>query len=1083
VDHYGYSREAFLGLNVRDLWEPGADARYEENIRDREQEQTLHLQRRHRTRDGRAIDVELTARRFLLSGRQAWLTVAHDVSERLRTEAAVRESEARFRATIESAPVGIMHTAIEDDRILQVNPQLCALVGYSAEELVGMTTDDILHSSHRGADRGKYRDRMLRGELNSFSSERTLVRKDGSLISVNRTVSLVRDDAGQPLYFIRILEDITERTQSARRRAMEHAVTSVLAEASTVGEALPTVIRAICEGLDWDCGFHWGWERSAELLLCRENWHRGSGAIEEFMQASRDMVNPAPVVAPQGTVGGGLVRRVWASGAPVWIPDVAEVADFRRAQPAASADIHGAFAFPIVAEGRPVGIMEFFSHAVRQPQQELLQIAQAIGSQIGQFIQRKQTEAALRQSEVQFRQLANNIPQVFWITDVKQKETLYLSPAAETLIGQPLHSIRDHVRVLVRAVHPEDRSRVYAARRAATAGGYDETYRIVRSDGSIRWVHDRAFPVHDASGTVYRIAGIAEDITERKLAEERLMHLAHYDVLTSLPNRVLYYDRLRQALAQRNQWTVGVMLIDVDRFKNVNDTLGHAVGDRLLQQVSERLTRSVRSGDTVGRLGGDEFAVVLSNLATAQDANLVAQKIIASFKEPFRLDGGAEIYVTGSIGITLYPNDSTDQDTLIKNADAAMYRAKEVGRNAYRFYTPEMNARALELLSMESSLRRALDRREFLLYYQPKVSVASGDIVGVEALLRWRHPERGLVSPGEFMPVLEDTGLIVPVGEWVVGAVCAQINEWQGRGIDPKAVAVNLSARQFVDKELGATIRRILEENGVDPTLIELEITESSLMANTEESTRTLEFLAQLGVGLSIDDFGTGYSSLGYLKRFPLDALKVDRSFVRDITTSADDATITRAVISMAHSLGLKVIAEGVETQEQVSFLAEHGCDEFQGYFFSRPLPADECGAWLRERRALARPAVAADAPTVLLVDDDHDALTLTRRALAKDAYQVLTAYSVQQGLELLGRQPVDLVIADQNLPGTVGIDFLRRVRAASPGTMRILTGSTEPLDVPAAVVGGDIFRFLPKGSSEERLRADVRDALQCKSG
>src|SRR5262249_31951109 len=395
----------------------------------------------------------------------------------------------------------------------------------------------------------------------------------------------------------------------------------------------------------------------------------------------------------------------------------------------------------------------------------------------------------------------------------------------------------------------------------AAAGGYDETYRIVRPDGSIRWVHDRAFPVRDASGAVYRIAGIAEDITERKLAEERLMHLAHYDVLTSLPNRVLFYDRLRQALAQakRNEWVVGVMLIDVDRFKNVNDTLGHAVGDQLLQQVSERLTMSVRSGDTVGRLGGDEFAVVLSNLATAQDGSLVAQKIMTSFKEPFRLEGGAEIYVTASIGITLYPHDSTDQDTLIKNADAAMYRSKELGRNAYRFYTPEMNARALELLSMESSLRRALDRREFLLHYQPKVSVASGDIVGVAALLRWRRPDRGLVPPDEFMPVLEETGLIVSVGEWVIAAACEQIAEWSRMGIEPKPVAINLSARQFANRDLGTTIKRLLEENDIAPELIEFEITESSVMTNTEESTGTLEFLGRLGVGLSIDDFGTGY--------------------------------------------------------------------------------------------------------------------------------------------------------------------------------------------------------------------------------
>jgi diguanylate cyclase (GGDEF)-like protein/PAS domain S-box-containing protein len=554
---------------------------------------------------------------------------------------------------------------------------------------------------------------------------------------------------------------------------------------------------------------------------------------------------------------------------------------------------------------------------------------------------------------------------------VKHKETLYVSPAAEHLIGRPLEEIRRNTRVLVSAVHPEDRPRVYGARRVATAGGYDETYRIVRPDGTIRWVHDRAFPVRDGAGQVYRVAGIAEDITERKLAEERLMHLAHYDVLTSLPNRVLFYDRLRQALAQakRNQWAVGVMLIDVDRFKNVNDTLGHAVGDRLLQHVSRRLTSSVRAGDTVGRLGGDEFAVVLSNVGSAQDGNLVAQKIMAGFKDPFRLEGGAEIYVTASIGITLYPDDSTDQDTLIKNADAAMYRAKEVGRNAYRFYTPEMNARALELLSMESSLRGALDRGEYLLHYQPKVSLASGAVVGVESLIRWRHPERGLVSPGEFMPVLEETGLIVPVGEWVVRAVCAQITQWRNAGVDPKSVAINLSARQFVDKDLGTTIERILEEHGIDPKLIEFEITESSLMTNTEESVRTLELLAQLGVGLSIDDFGTGYSSLGYLKRFPLDALKIDRSFVHDITTSADDATITRAVISMAHSLGLKVIAEGGGNVRADHVPRRARMRRIPGLFLLAPLagrgmrPVVEGRAGPRTARSCGRPGPRGGCP------------------------------------------------------------------------------------------------------------------------
>jgi EAL domain-containing protein (putative c-di-GMP-specific phosphodiesterase class I) len=327
---------------------------------------------------------------------------------------------------------------------------------------------------------------------------------------------------------------------------------------------------------------------------------------------------------------------------------------------------------------------------------------------------------------------------------------------------------------------------------------------------------------------------------------------------------------------------------------------------------------------------------------------------MAAFNDPFRLEG-AEIFVTSSIGITLYPQDSTDQDSLIKNADAAMYRAKAAGRNAYQFYTPEMSERGVALLNMEGGLRRALERDEFLLHYQPKAGVSTGALTGFEALLRWRHPERGLVLPDEFIPVLEETGLIVEVGEWVLDAVCAQINEWTRAGLDPVPVAINLSARQFLARDLGATIKRILDRHRIEASLLELEITESSLMVNPEEATRTLEYLKSLGVRISIDDFGTGYSSLGYLKRFPLDSLKVDRSFVRDVTTDADDAAITRAVITMAHSLGLEVIAEGVETESQLAFLAENGCDQIQGFYLARPQPVEECvKALVEHQRATA---------------------------------------------------------------------------------------------------------------------------------
>jgi diguanylate cyclase (GGDEF)-like protein len=449
---------------------------------------------------------------------------------------------------------------------------------------------------------------------------------------------------------------------------------------------------------------------------------------------------------------------------------------------------------------------------------------------------------------------------------------------------------------------------------------------------------------------------VLQDISESKRAaealkvsEEQYRHLAQYDSLTGLPNRALLYDRLEHGIAQarRHRNVLAVLFIDLDRFKYVNDTFGHSAGDDLLKQVAQRFSECVRSEDTVGRLSGDEFAIVLSRLVAPQDAALVARKAVDSLNRPFQLQG-VDLFVTASVGITVFPTDGNDRDTLIRNADVAMYRAKERGRNNYQFYTPEMNNRTREMLDMQNALRGALDRNELVLHYQPKIDIVTGQVSGIEALLRWAHPKRGLIPPAEFMPMLEETGLIVRAGDWVVSTVCRQLSEWRRAGVKAVPVAINLSARQFLAPDLGPAIRGALEEHALDPELLEIEITESSIMADTEEAIRTLEYLQLLGVKTAIDDFGTGYSSLGYLKRFPLRALKIDRTFVRDITTDADDATITQAVISMAHSLNLKVIAEGVESSAQLAFLMRYGCDEVQGYLFSRPVPPEECVAFIR---------------------------------------------------------------------------------------------------------------------------------------
>ncbi|MBI2959969.1 MAG: EAL domain-containing protein [Betaproteobacteria bacterium] len=436
---------------------------------------------------------------------------------------------------------------------------------------------------------------------------------------------------------------------------------------------------------------------------------------------------------------------------------------------------------------------------------------------------------------------------------------------------------------------------------------------------------------------------------ERKRYQEQLERQANYDTLTGLPNRTLLHDRLKQSVfAQRQVRSIAVVFIDIDHFKFVNDSLGHRVGDELLKCVGERLNLMLRDGDTVARLGGDEFVLILND-QTHQDLIFRAmQRICSKVAEPSVIDG-KELYVTCSAGISLYPQDGQDVDTLLKNADAAMYRAKEHGRNNFQFYTAEMNEMVNERLALEQSLRQALEREEFTLYYQPKVSLKNGNIVGAEALLRWRHPERGLVLPERFIHLAEETGLIVPIGEWALREACVQNSLWQKEGLHPVTVSVNFSARQFRHDILVKSVSRILAETGLDPSHLEMELTESIIMHDAEAAIATLRELKALGVSLSIDDFGTGYSSLSYLKDLPIDTLKIDRAFVRDITQGqSDDRVLARAIVSLGHSLGLKVIAEGVENKVQLAFLRKHRCDEVQGFYFSKPVPPEEFSKLLR---------------------------------------------------------------------------------------------------------------------------------------
>jgi diguanylate cyclase (GGDEF)-like protein/PAS domain S-box-containing protein len=480
---------------------------------------------------------------------------------------------------------------------------------------------------------------------------------------------------------------------------------------------------------------------------------------------------------------------------------------------------------------------------------------------------------------------------------------------------------------------------------------------LIRRDGAEFAIEDSAAPIHDQHGVMNGAVVVFHDVSVARAIEAEMSHLAQHDTLTKLPNRTLLQDRLSQAIttAGRNGTRIAVLFVDLDGFKHINDSLGHAIGDRLLQSVAKRLLASVRTSDTVSRIGGDEFVVLLSEVAHSGDAGVKAGKILAALNAPLEIDQH-NLRVTASIGVTTYPEDGQETAMLIKNADLAMYQAKENGRNNYQFFEKDMNVRALERQSVEENLCFALDRDELIMHYQPKINLKTGEITGVEALIRWQHPERGLIGPLQFISVAEDCGLILPIGNWVLREACRQAKEWQDAGLRPIEMAVNVSSVEFRNEDFLEGVKAILEETGLSPHYLGLELTESVLMQHAKFTVPVLKKLKAMGVRLAIDDFGTGYSSLSYLRQFPIDTLKVDQSFVHGINADTDDATIINAVINMGSNLNHRVIAEGVETVEQVAFLQAHGCDEGQGYYFSRPVPASQFAKLLRAGTTIGLP-------------------------------------------------------------------------------------------------------------------------------
>ncbi len=574
------------------------------------------------------------------------------------------------------------------------------------------------------------------------------------------------------------------------------------------------------------------------------------------------------------------------------------------------------------------------------------------------------TERALQSSEEKFGQVLESSLEGYWDWDLVSGE-LYLSPRWKEQIGYADDELPNSFDSWELHLHPDESKGVKQKLQAFLVkpwGDWEEEFRLRHKNGTYRWIQARAKVSLDDKGEVIKMTGVHIDITERVIAESRATYLAYHDSLTDLPNRLLFHDRVENAIAraQFNGQRLSILFFDLDRFKHINDSLGHPAGDRVLTQVATRLRKAVRDENTLARLGGDEFALLIENVEREQSLAVVSEKLLACFKEPFE-EEEHEFYLNASIGISVYPRDGENTASLLKNADAAMYKAKNSGRGGFQFYTEELTDNAYHHFTLENRLRQALHLNQFEIHYQAKINLNSGRVIGAEALLRWHHPDMGYIPPDEFIPVAEETGLIREIGDWVLVHTCRDAKEWCDRGIDFGHVAVNLSGVQLQYDDFVVSVRQVLNETGLDPRHLELEVTENFLMLDAQASARYLRNLQQLGLSIAIDDFGTGYSSLAHLTRFPINKLKIDRSFVNHLSKDVQSREISRTIISLGHTLGMQVVAEGIEQEEQLEILRQEGCDEGQGFYISKPVPKAAFLALLEKDSAVPLSAALSD--------------------------------------------------------------------------------------------------------------------------
>lgn len=952
-DHFctmlGYTREELLRLSTTDITPPDEQGPAASDNTRLLNGEIAHYDREKQIlrKDGSRIWVNLSVSSLPdATGRaENLIAVYQDISERKRAQ----DMQERLAAITRSSGDAIVSCDL-NDHIESWNPAAENVFGYTASEAIGKPMMLIV-PPERGLSLRHQIEQVAAGKQvdNVTTTHR---RKDGTIINTSVRFSAITNTKGQIVSIARFFRDITQEMHLegvARKKAQMTELLETLArtanEAPSPGAAIETSLQRIAE--------HGRWQLAHALIF-----KQGGGVRNHLLSLWNNADDPRfanfireSEIHDYSDGEGHFLSRVISNKKPVWIENLDTVQHGSRISRVVATGMRNGFAFPIILRDEVVAVLEFFGSDPQPPDQLLIDNISIFSAQLARLIEREHAETTIRTSEARLRAILDNEPECVKVIG-ENNTLLEMNRAGLAMLEvESISQARKHG--LANFVMPEYR-KMFHDGFLKVMGGEPVTmeFEIKGARGTRLWMESRAVPIDLPGDGGRAMLAIARDVTAHRKAQEKITYLSQYDVLTGLPNRNLFRDRLGLAVARgkRHGEMTGIMLVNVDRFKQVNDGLGLKAGDDLLRQIAERLKDTLRDVDTIARLSGDEFAILAEDVPGSTAVIAIAEKLVEAFAAPFTVMG-TEVIITASIGTSMHPNGTDNPDILIEHAETAMATIKNEGGSGYRAYENESITLRSQRLSLETCLRRALDRGELELHYQPKLRLLDGDTTGAEALLRWNSPEFGAVSPAKFIPVAEESGLIIPIGAWVLRTACMQMQSWhaQGHAID---IAVNLSPRQFRQKDLAGIVASVLQESGLPPEYLELEITEGTAMANVEQAAKVLGELHDLGIKLAVDDFGTGYSSLAYLKRFPLDSLKIDRSFVIDVGLDPGSEAIMCATIALAHSLSLKVVAEGVETEAQRDFLVAAGCNEIQGYLYSRPLPAAEFVEFLRKQRS-----------------------------------------------------------------------------------------------------------------------------------